>query len=417
VDTVDRHLRPRLEWALDRSRVVMLHGARQCGKTTLAQLLAEARGGAYISLDDEIHRQALLDDPMSYLARLQRPLVIDEVQLGGDRVVRSIKQLVDADPTPGRFLLTGSTNFLTVPNISESLAGRIQLFRLWPFSEAELTRTRADIIDRWFQGDPGPVPTESLTKTDYLALICRGGYPAVVDSDPDERRDWLQSHLETVIRRDVAQLADVRKAASLPLLLRWAAALTSNQINVSAAARNLEISHPTAVSYLDWLQTVFLLHEIPAWSRSRWPKAARRPKFHLTDTGLAARLLGLGPEALASPTSPATGPLLESFTVNEVARQLGTDPKGRSLWHYRDRQNHEVDLVLEGEDGKVVAVEIKATSSPALSHIDGLRWLRNKLDTVNPGSFVAGILLHTGTHCVSLDGRLHMRPINSLWSD
>lgn len=414
--TVDRHLRPRVEQALERSRVVMLHGARQCGKTTLAQMLAEARGGTYFSLDDEIHRQALLDDPLSYLSRNERPLVIDEIQLGGDRVVRSVKQLVDADPTPGRFLLTGSTNFLTVPNVSESLAGRIQLFSLWPFSEAELTATRADVIDRWFQGDPGPAPSDNLVKADYLERICRGGYPEVVNSSPDERRDWLQSYVETVVQRDIAQLADIRKAASIPLLLRWAAALTSNQINVTTAARDLDISQPTAVSYLDWLKTVFLLHEIPAWSRNLWPKAGRRPKFHLVDTGLAASLLGLGPDALAAPTSSATGPLLETFVVNEITRQLGTAPRGRKLWHYRDSLNREVDLVIEGDNGKIVAVEIKATSSPALNHVNNLRWLRDKLDAVSPGSFVAGVLLHTGTHSVTLDDRLHLRPVNTLWS-
>ena len=413
---IARHLRPRLERALERSRVVMLHGARQCGKTTLARMVAEDSGGAYISLDDEVHRQAVLDDPIDYLSHFEHPLVIDEIQLGGDRVVRAIKQLVDKDPAPGRFLLTGSTNFLTVPTISESLAGRVRILRLGPLSQAELSGTRPTAISGWFEGKPGPIPTQPLTKADYLALVCEGGYPEAIGTDPEDRHDWFDDYIETVIQRDISALADIRKAASLPLLLRWTAALTSHQINLTDAARDLRVSYATIVSYLEWLQTVFLIHELPAWSRSLWPKAGRSPKFHITDSGLAASLLGADADALASPTHPATGPLLETFTVNEVARQLAALPTRCTLSHYRDRQGREIDLVLEARSGHVVAVEIKATSSPSLKHLDNLRWLRNKLDDANPGTFQSGILLHTGPHAATLDDRLHLRPISTLWS-
>ena len=394
----------------------MLHGARQCGKTTLARMVAEDSGGAYISLDDEVHRQAVLDDPIDYLSHFEHPLVIDEIQLGGDRVVRAIKQLVDKDPAPGRFLLTGSTNFLTVPTISESLAGRVRILRLGPLSQAELSGTRPTAISGWFESEPGPIPTQPLTKADYLTLVCQGGYPEAIGTDPEDRHDWFDDYIETVIQRDIAALADIRKAASLPLLLRWTAALTSHQINLTDAARDLRVSYATIVSYLEWLQTVFLIHELPAWSRSLWPKAGRSPKFHITDSGLAASLLGADADALASPTHPATGPLLETFTVNEVARQLAALPTRCTLSHYRDRQGREIDLVLETRNGHVVAVEIKATSSPALKHLDNLRWLRNKLDGANPGTFQAGILLHTGPHAATLDDRLHLRPISTLWS-
>ena len=413
---IARHLRPRLERALERSRVVMLHGARQCGKTTLAQLVAEESGGAYISLDDEVHRQAVLDDPIDYLSHFEKPLVIDEVQLGGDRVVRAIKQLVDNDPTLGRFLLTGSTNFLTVPNISESLAGRVRILRLGPLSQAELSGVRPTAITGWFEGEPGPTPASPPTKAQYLALVTQGGYPEAISADPEDRYDWFDDYIETVAQRDITALADIRKAASLPLLLQWTAALTSHQINVSDAARDLKVSPPTIVSYLEWLQTVFLIHELPAWSRSLWPKAGRRPKFHITDSGLAASLVGANADALASPTHPATGPLLETFAFNEVARQLEALPTRCTLSHYRDRQGREIDLVLEARNGRVVAVEVKATTSPALKHLDNLRWLRDKLDSANPGTFQAGVLLHTGAHAATLGNRLHMRPISTLWT-
>ncbi|MCY3786702.1 MAG: ATP-binding protein [bacterium] len=413
---IARHLRPRLERALERSRVVMLHGARQCGKTTLARMVAEDRGGAYVSLDDEVHRQAVLDDPIDYLSHFEQPLVIDEIQLGGDRVVRAIKQLVDESPALGRFLITGSTNFLTVPTISESLAGRVRILRLGPLSQAELSGSWPTAVSGWFEGEPGPIPASLLTKTDYLALVSRGGYPEVIDADPEDRRDWFGDYIETVVQRDIAALADIRKTASLPLLLRWTAALTSHQINLTDAARDLRVSPPTIVSYLEWLRTVFLIHELPAWSRSLWPKAGRRPKFHITDSGLAATLLGADADAMASPTHPATGPLLETFTVNEVARQLAALPTRCTLSHYRDRQGREIDLILEASDGGLAAVEVKATTSPALEHLDNLRWLRDRLDGIDPGAFRTGILLHTGAHAATLDDRLHLRPLNTLWS-
>ena len=396
--------------------MVMLHGARQCGKTTLALMVAEDSGGAYISLDDEVHRRAVAEDPIGYLSHFGQPLVIDEIQLGGDRVVRAVKQLVDSDSTSGRFLLTGSTNFLTVPTVSESLAGRVRILRLGPLSQAELSGGRPAAVAGWLEGEPGPIPISPPTKADYLTLVCQGGYPEVIGADPEDRDDWFANYVETVVQRDIAALADIRKAASLPLLLQWTAALSSHQTNITDAARDLRVSAPTVVSYLEWLQTVFLIHELPAWSRSLWPKAGRRSKFHLTDSGLAASLLGADADALGSPTHPATGPLLETFTVNEIARQLTSLPTRCTLSHYRDRQSREIDLIAEATNGHVVAIEIKATTSPSPKHLDTLRWLRDKLDDTNPGAFQTGILLHTGPHAATLDDRLHIRPINTLWT-
>ena len=316
----------------------------------------------------------------------------------------------------GRFLLTGSTNFLTVPTVSESLAGRVRILRLGPLSQAELSGGRPAAIAGWLKGEPGPIPISPPTKADYLTLVCQGGYPEVIGADPEDRDDWFANYVETVVQRDIAALADVRKAASVPLLLQWTAALSSHQTNITDAARDLRVSAPTVVSYLEWLQTVFLIQELPAWSRSLWPKAGRRSKFHLTDSGLAASLLGADAAALGSPTHPATGPLLETFTVNEIARQLTSVPIRCTLSHYRDRQGREIDLIAETANGHVAAIEVKATTSPSPKHLGNLRWLRNKLDDTIPGTFQTGILLHTGPHAATLDDRLHLRPINTLWT-
>lgn len=421
MNTVSRHIQPEIEDALEWSRVVMLHGARQSGKSTLAQMIARRRGGTYVSLDDDDLRQNVLTDPVAFLASQKYPLIIDEVQRGGDRMISAVKRLVDEKRTPGRFLLTGSTNFLTVPNVSESLAGRVQIFRLWPLSEAELAGTRSTEIESWFGNGPAPAPATNADRADYFSRACRGGYPEAVGLSPSQRQRWFASYIETVVQRDIATLADIRKTASMPRLLQWAAAFTSGQINQSDAARDLEVSRPVIASYLEWLKTVFLLHELPAWSRNLSSRTTHRPKVHLTDSGLAASLIGVDPDALASPTAPASGPLLETFAVNEIARQIAATHQEYTLYHWRNHQDRrhrgrEIDLILESPNGDVVAVETKATSSPSADAIDHLRWLRDKLDATTPGSFRAGILLHTGPYTLSAGDRLHLRPINCLWS-
>ena len=415
VHIVDRHQRPRVEEALDAFRVVVLHGARQCGKTTLARLVVDARGGTYVSLDDDAERSAALDDPLTFLTERRHPLAVDEVQLGGDRLVRAVKRLVDEDATPGRFLLAGSTNFLTVPTLSESLAGRARILRLRPFSEAELAGTPSALVDRCFDEPLGPVVGELPTRTAYLERLCRGGFPEVVTLNPRNRPGWFESYLETVTQRDLLALGDIRKDAALPRLLRWTAAVTGGELNISAAARDLAVNRATVTSYLEWLQTVFLINEIPAWSRNLVARASRRSKLYPADTGLAAGLLGLGVDALRSPTSPLVGGLVEAFVVNEIARQASAAHTGFDPYHYRDHQGHEVDLLLERNDGAVVAFAIKASRSPTADMLRHVRWLRDRLDSVSPGLFRGGYLLHTGDSAVTVGDRLYIRPIASLW--
>ncbi len=262
---ITRHLQPRLEEALDAFRVVVVHGARQSGKTTLTKATVADRGGSYVSFDDEATRSAALADPQEFLAAYRTPLAVDEVQLGGDRLVRAVEQMVDDDPTPGRFILTGSTNFLTVPVISESLAGRARILRLDPFSECELSETTPNVMT-WFDEAPGSRSSASTPRSTLFELICRGGYPEAVRMPDGARDGWFESYVETVTQRDIAELADIRKVASLPRLLRWGAGLTSNEFNISNASRSLGINRATINTYLEWLESVFLIHRVPAWS-------------------------------------------------------------------------------------------------------------------------------------------------------
>ncbi len=423
MDERRRHLSSSLGEALDASRVVVLHGPRQSGKSTLARRVAAERGGDYVTLDDDDVLAVALDDPHAFLRAFRPPMVIDEVQRAGDRLVRALKIAVDdGTNAPGRFLLTGSSNFLTVPTISESLAGRAVILTLWPFSQAELRESAEqrphNVVEQWFEDGVAPrrAASTGTSRTDYLAKTCVGGFPEVQRLSASGRQRWFSAYAQTVVSRDIAQLGDIRRAALLPQVLRLAAAQTSGELNVSRWADQLGADRGTVQSYLGWLRTVFMVHELPSWRRNRTARVVRRPKLHIADSGLAAGLLGLTAEAVASLNHPMTGPLLETFAVNEIIRLCAATEMQVSLHHYRDSSQHEVDLVIERSDGAVAAVEIKATSSPRADDLRNLTRFRDQLDAVEPGSLRAGVLLHTGANTLPQGDRLLSASLDTLWN-
>lgn len=438
MEYVERQAQQQISAALDAFRVVVLHGARQCGKTTLARAVAAERGGTYATLDDPAVLAAALDDPQTFLLNQPHPLVVDEIQMGGDPLVRAVKMAVDDSGEPGRFLLTGSTNFLTVPTISESLAGRAAIVQLWPLSQAELAAqaarvgggsdagasgrtdpdapTAAAAVTAWFEGDFRLGDSGGTTRDDYLHRLCRGGYPEPFEFDGRPRQRWFDSYITTVLNRDVAELGALRAVPAMQRLIRLAAASTAAEVNLADWSRRLGLDRRTVEGYLGWMRTVFLVHELPAWARNRTRRAIKRPKLHMADTGLATAVLRLDAAALRHPNATMTGSLIESFVVNEIAQQTSAADEALELHHFRDSDGREVDLVLERADGRIVGVEIKASASPAPSQTGNLAWLRDLMDRTEPGSFAAGVLLHTGPHALKLGDRLYLLPIDRLWT-
>ena len=436
MDYVARQAEQQLHTVLDVFRVAVLHGARQCGKSTLARAVAAERGGTYTTLDDPAVLAAALDDPRTFLLNQPHPLVVDEIQLGGDLLVRAVKMEVDDDGQPGRFLLTGSTNFLTVPTISESLAGRAAIVQLWPLSQTELeartTKTDSDpggssaaevdaasgdsVVAAWFRDEVRLGGSAAANRDDYLRRLCRGGYPEPFDMEGRLRNSWFDSYVTTVLNRDILALGELRAMPAMHRLIRLAAASTATDVNLSDWSRRLGIDRRTVEGYLGWMRTVFLVHELPAWTRNRTRRAIKRPKLHMGDSGLAATLLRLDTAALRHPNATMTGPLIETFAVNEIVKQISAADEAIDLHHFRDSTGREVDLVLERTDGRLVAVEIKASASPAPSQMENLAWLRDSVDRTEPESFKAGVLLHTGSHSLKLGDRLYALPIEQLWT-
>ncbi len=416
-ELIDRRAQQLLNESLESFRGVVVQGARQVGKSTLVGTLAAGGGFALVSLDREEDRQAALDDPIDFLRRLGGPAVIDEVQRGGDRLVLAIKQVLDVTRTPGHMVLTGSTNFLTSPALSESLAGRIDLLTLWPLSMGELSGGSDRFVDRAMSGVGellGHAGT-ALPRTDYLELVCRGGYPEVQRLSPRARRRWFERYVETVLRREVETAADLRRFDALLTLARLLVANTGGEAVVARLARDVGVDRATVEAYLPWIESTFLVHRLPAWSRNAGAKVVHRPKIHVCDSALAAAILGKDADALNRRDEPMTGPLLESFAVAEIAKQLTWAATSARLHHFRDRDGVEVDAVIEASDGRVVGVEVKASSVSRLADARPLHILRDRIDRAG-GQFVAGVVLHTGERRVRLGDRLVGLPLADLWT-
>jgi hypothetical protein len=407
---IRRNIQAAIELALSDTPVVLLNGARQTGKTTLAQLLAAAAGAQYFTLDDAATLALAMGDPAGFARNLPGPVVIDEIQKAPE-LFPAIKLVVDRDRQPGRFLLTGSANVMTLPRLSESLAGRMEILPLYPLSAGELMGVAEGFLPRLFDG------TLSLSQPapaieDMAARLSRGGYPEAVQRASDERRAaWFAAYISTILQRDVRDLVRVDALHALPNLLKMLAARSSGLLNLADVGRDAGLPHTTLTRYLALLETVFLVHRLPAWSRNLGQRLVKAPKLHLLDTGLACHLLGADARRLAD-DRPLLGRLLESFVLGELRKQVSWTEPRTSLFHYRASTGAEVDVVLERPDGSLAAVEVKASATVAASDFAGLKSLRDQLGA----RFRAGVVLYLGDQVVPFGDKLWLLPVSVLWS-
>jgi len=406
-----RNIETSLRNALDDTRVVLLHGARQVGKSTLAQGVAAECGGRYFTLDDAATLATARGDPTALVRATQGLTVIDEVQKAPE-LFPAIKLEVDRDQRPGRFLLTGSAHVFLLPRLSESLAGRMEVLTLMPLGQDEMAGHATSLPDALFSEDAWEMRSARLDRVDICGRVIAGGYPEVVARASGERRSaWFRSYVSSLLERDVRDLANIEGLTELPRLLGLLAARSSGLLNLSELSRASGIAHTTLRRYLALLEATFLLQPLPAWSTNVGKRFVKSPKIHLGDTGLAAHLSGQGDaERLAS--SSALGPLLESFVVQELRKQLGWSMRPLMAYHFRTAAGREVDIVLEAPGGKVVGIEVKAAASAGRADFTGLR----ELAQAAGDDFVRGVVLYLGENVLPAGQNLWAVPISELWA-
>jgi predicted AAA+ superfamily ATPase len=412
-----RSIRTQLLEALEDTPVVFLNGARQTGKSTLVREMAESDHPArYITLDDPTVLSAAQHDPAGFLAGIDGPVIIDEVQLA-PRLFPALKMIVDRNRRPGRFLLTGSANILLVPRVAESLAGRTEILTLWPLAQSEIEGREGSLIDRLFSGEltglrlPQDSPGRE-GRADLLERLVRGGYPEVVGRKrEDRRRSWFNAYLTTILQRDVREMANIEGLTELPRVLALLATRASSLHNLADISRSIDIPQTTLRRYLTLLETAFLLVPVPAWSSNLGKRMVKAPKLAMSDTGLLTHLHGANEARLAEDSS-LLGRVLENFVVSELRKQATWGRTRPQLFHFRTQAGHEVDIVLEDAAGHLVGVEVKASATVTSSDFKGLRALRE----MTGDRFRRGIVLYTGGETVGVEMNLSAMPMASLWS-
>jgi predicted AAA+ superfamily ATPase len=405
---IKRHAESLVATALEDTRVVLIAGPRQAGKTTLAKGFSD-EGRRYLTLDDDSTLTAARTDPVGFIRPLERA-VIDEIQRAPELIL-AIKESVDRNQTPGRFLLTGSANLSTLPTVADSLAGRMEVISLLPFAQSELRGTKGTFLDRMFAGEE-PLFSAPVTHGEALVhAVLQGGYPAAVRRPSEaRRRSWLTQYVQQVLDRDVRDIARVEQIEKLPAFMAVLAEHAGQLINQSAIGAALNLSHVTTQRYAGILERLFLIRRLTPWYTNRLSRLIKTPKLHFLDSGLLAALRQIDTSSIAADRT-LFGPLLETFVVTEVMKLVSWSEGNYRLSHFRTRDQDEVDIVIENGRGQIVAIEVKASSTIRSKDSSGLQ----KLQEAAGDKFLRGLILHDHDRVTPIAEKIQAAPVSILW--
>jgi predicted AAA+ superfamily ATPase len=395
--------------------VVAVQGPRTVGKSTMVRSLAEAAGRTVVDLDDPATRDAVDASPSAF-ASAEPPVFIDEYQ-HVPAILDAIKAELNRELRPGRFVLTGSTRYSSLPTAAQSLTGRLHVVSLWPLSQGEIDGREERFVELLLT-DPtalvAPVASDT-SRREYVERLLRGGFPLAVSRQEGVTRNrWFDDYLRLVIERDVAEISSIRQRQKMPGLVAHLGGQTAQVLNVARIAAEIGLEGSTAEHYVRLLEAAFVIHRIPAWGTTLRARAATKAKLHFVDSGVGGRMLRITAERLAAAQPQAMtelGHLLETFCVGEVLKQVSWMDVPAHVGHWRTHDGDEVDLVLERDDGAVAAIEVKSGERVSAAHFRSLRKLREALGD----KFLGGVVLHLGPHGYTFDDRLHALPVDRLW--
>jgi predicted AAA+ superfamily ATPase len=395
--------------ALEKRRIVVVSGARQSGKTTLSQQVTSEEGD-YRSLDDTFMLDYALSDPKGFVFNNTGLMVIDEIQKA-PKLIPEIKQVVDKDNRPGQFLLTGSANILTLPTISDSLAGRVRYMRLRPFTTGELMGKKPSFFKRAFELD-FPDKISGYNKETIIDLAFRGGYPEAVTIDNiQNRKEWFNDYLQTLLLRDLKDIANIRRQDDLQSLVGILASWSSKFMEISQITAAMSINKITLDSYINTLIYMFMFEKVSPWLKTDYERVGKRHKFFATDTGIIASVLNWNPKEVIM-NNDRSGKLIETFVFQELAAQIDLNSKYK-LYHYRDRLDREIDFLVEREDGVLLGIEVKGSHSVSKDDFKAQKWFKENL-VKNNNSYI-GIVLYSGDRVVTFEENMVAVPTAALW--
>jgi predicted AAA+ superfamily ATPase len=403
-----RFIERSLREALEDTPVVLVIGPRRAGKTTLARAMATGER-AYLTLDDQTVLEAAEADPAGFVRGLDRA-IIDEVQRA-PKLLLAIKRSVDDDKRPGRFLLTGSANVLMLPKVADSLAGRMQTIQMLPFSRSEIVGRQSAFLDNLFTGR-WKRPRDVSVGDALVEIVLTGGYPESIARPTERRRQaWMRAYLESVLTRDLREIAEIEKLTDLPRFVRLLAEHAGQLVNYSAIGNGINVTYKTSQRYVGLLEQVFLTATLQPWFTSSVKRVVKTPKLQFLDPGILAASKGL---TLARTTGDRQlfGALLECFVFAELLKLASWSDLRVVPYHFRDLNGGEVDIVLERDDGAIVGLEVKASATVGSQDFYGIK----KLATAAGKRFVGGVVLYDGETVVPFGERMAAVPISSLWN-
>lgn len=398
-----------IEHALKTRRVLLLSGARQCGKTTLAKQLA-AKDTVYRTLDDLAIKQLAEQDPHGFVKHVGKMLIIDEIQRA-PALLSAIKKMVDEDTRPGQYLLTGSANIQSLPSVQESLAGRIRKVRLRPISQGELLGAEPSFLEHAFKQSFSKKNKSAYDRVTMLEIAFRGGFPEVIKLEKNERQQWHRDYISALLERDLNDIARITQHKNMQELVNILAAWSGKFIDISAIGSGLSIRRPTLESYINALETLYLVERIYPWTHTDYERVGKQTKLYMTDSGLMTSILHWRmPQVELDPDR--SGKLIETFIFNELATQIDASNGEYELFHYRDREKREIDLLIEREDHALLGIEIKAGSAISTADFKHLKWFKDNIVKNRP--FI-GVVLYSGEMAGSMGKNLWAVPYGALW--
>lgn len=404
-----RNVKKKVVTALKDTPVVMVAGPRQCGKTTLVKQMMR-HGSTYVTLDDVNQLAFAKSDPLSFIRNFNgHQLIIDEVQRVPELFL-PIKQSIDENRLSGRFLLTGSANAMALPRVADSLAGRLEVVPLLPLANCEIQGKPSHFLDNILSGKI-PKTQQTRIREQLINKVLSGGFPeALLRKETGRRVSWFNQYILSIVQKDMKDLGQIENLGIMPRLISMICNQVGSLVNYTELGNALGLSRQTVARYVQLLEQLFIFQELPAWNHNDNKRLTKTPKVHLVDSGLLCALRRINAEKIHR--DPILfGSLLESYVLCELRRLASWHNEPIYFSHYRDKDQIEVDIVIETMSGDVIGIEVKSSATLRKEHFQGLQRLKKAAGN----KFLLGILLYDADHSNLFEENIFSAPLGTLW--